>query len=221
MLQSRHMPHPPKRRGAICGVCKIVMIGDSGVGKSSIVRRLVDDRFDDSLTDPTVGVDFWVKLYKLSGFDKPLKLTIWDTAGQERFRTLTGAYYRGVHGIVMVYDVGSLHNFRKLNDTWMKEVCLFCADTTVAVLLIGNKIDADDRQVLYTDGLEFSKEHGTLFMECSAKTREGIEEAFGELIASMTAIPTLFESLMARPTGSSISLLDEQVGATNARGCGC
>merc|ERR1711959_506075 len=137
-----------------CGVCKLLMIGDSGVGKSSILLRFVDDRFDESSMDPTIGVDFKVKMYDVPHEPRQrLKLTIWDTAGQERFRTLTSAYYRGAHGIILVYDVGRKDSFDALKSVWLKEVDLYSTYGNAVKLLIGNKIDTDERQVSHEDGL--------------------------------------------------------------------
>merc|ERR1711977_10240 len=152
-----------------CGICKLLMIGDSGVGKSSILLRFVDDRFDEASMDPTIGVDFKVKMYNVPGEDRKLKLTIWDTAGQERFRTLTSAYYRGAHGIILVYDVGSRESFEALQHTWLKEVSLYCTYPDAVKLLIGNKIDCgeEQRRVSKEEGDAFARENATLFIECS------------------------------------------------------
>ena len=92
-------------------IFKVLLIGDSGVGKSSILLRFTDDTFEEQMAS-TIGVDFRVKTVALGG--KACKLTIWDTAGQERFRTLTSSYYRGAHGIILVYDVNDRDSFAHL-----------------------------------------------------------------------------------------------------------
>merc|ERR1712072_1281618 len=189
-----------------CGVCKLLMIGDSGVGKSSILLRFVDDRFDESSMDPTIGVDFKVKMYDVPGEDQRLKLTIWDTAGQERFRTLTAAYYRGAHGIVLVYDVGSRESFEALKSVWLREVDLYSTYGNAVKLLIGNKIDTDERQVSHEDGLEFAREFGTLFIECSAKTKVGIEQAFDEVVSKILETPALEEVVIKKTPKAGVNL---------------
>jgi Ras-related protein Rab-18 len=198
------------------------MIGDSGVGKSSILLRFVDDQFNESGMDPTIGVDFKVKMYRLPEQPQPLKLTIWDTAGQERFRTLTCAYYRGAHGIVLVYDVGRRESFEALKSVWLKEVDLYSTYSNAVKLLIGNKIDSDERQVSHEDGLEFAREYNTLFIECSAKTKVGIEQAFDELVSKVLETPTLAEVVLkqqAKP--ASVTLGNAPSASSSAGGCGC
>ena len=97
---------------------KLLLIGDAGVGKSSILLRFTDDTFDEHLQS-TIGVDFKVKMRTIAG--KRVKMTIWDTAGQERFRTLTSSYYRGAQGIMLTYDVTRRQTFDNLNQ-WLQEV---------------------------------------------------------------------------------------------------
>ena len=118
---------------------KLLLIGDAGVGKSSMLLRFTDDTFSEQLQS-TIGVDFKVKMITVNG--KKVKMTIWDTAGQERFRTLTSSYYRGAQGIVLVYDVNRRDTFENLNH-WLKEVEAYspAAGRDVVKLLVGNKID--------------------------------------------------------------------------------
>ena len=120
-------------------VFKLLLIGDAGVGKSSILLRYTDNTFDEHLQS-TIGVDFKVKIANKDG--KKIKLTIWDTAGQERFRTLTSAYYRGAQGIILTYDVTRRETFEALN-VWLQEVDVYSpgGGTNVVKLLVGNKID--------------------------------------------------------------------------------
>merc|ERR1711998_541020 len=206
--------------GDECGVCKLLMIGDSGVGKSSILLRFVDDKFDEASMDPTIGVDFKVKMYDVPGEDQRLKLTIWDTAGQERFRTLTSAYYRGAHGIILVYDVGSRESFEALRNTWLKEVSLYCTYPDAVKLLIGNKIDCgeDKRQVTKDEGDAFAREHATLFIECSAKTKVGIEQAFAEVVTKILETPSMREVVCK--TGRNAGVALGQDNSSHAQG-GC
>merc|ERR1711865_107040 len=223
----RKMEAQQRRRGSNqlaqeCGVCKLLMIGDSGVGKSSILLRFVDDQFNESGMDPTIGVDFKVKMYRVPEQPLPLKLTIWDTAGQERFRTLTSAYYRGAHGIVLVYDVGRRESFEALKAIWLKEVDLYSTYGNAVKLLIGNKIDSDDRQVSHEDGLEFAREYNTLFIECSAKTKVGIEQAFDELVSKVLETPSLSEVVIKQSSTKAPGVnLDQSAGTSSGGGGGC
>ena len=109
--------------------------------QSSMLLRFTDDTFDEHIQS-TIGVDFKVKHLQVD--DKKVKLTIWDTAGQERFRTLTSSYYRGAHGVVLVYDVTRMDSFENL-EQWLKEVQLYSPGNGEAVikLLVGNKCDLD------------------------------------------------------------------------------
>ncbi|PPD91520.1 hypothetical protein GOBAR_DD11539 [Gossypium barbadense] len=118
---------------------KILLIGDSGVGKSSLLVSFISASAEDLA--PTIGVDFKIKLLTVGG--KRLKLTIWDTAGQERFRTLTSSYYRGAQGIILVYDVTRRETFTNLSDVWAKEVELFSTNQDCVKMLVGNKVDRD------------------------------------------------------------------------------
>ncbi|XP_012588221.1 PREDICTED: ras-related protein Rab-18 isoform X2 [Condylura cristata] len=116
---------------------KILIIGESGVGKSSLLLRFTDDTFDPELA-ATIGVDFKVKTISVDG--NKAKLAIWDTAGQERFRTLTPSYYRGAQGVILVYDVTRRDTFVKL-DNWLSELETYCTRNDIVNMLVGNKID--------------------------------------------------------------------------------
>merc|ERR1719198_1000349 len=113
-------------------IFKILLIGDAGVGKSSILLRFTDDAFEEHLAS-TIGVDFKVKTVQLGG--KTVKLTIWDTAGQERFRTLTSSYYRGCHGIIVVFDVNERETFDNLPH-WLEELELYTTTKFASKLLV-------------------------------------------------------------------------------------
>ena len=167
---------------------KILLVGDSGVGKSSLLARFISDSFDEQ--GPTVGVDFKLKHVDVDG--TRLKLTVWDTAGQERFRTLTSSYYRGAHGVVFVYDVTSRESFENARETWRKEVEMYGTIANSVKIVIGNKIDKEDeRTVAREEGVAFAKEYGCLFLECSAKTKVRVAEAFDELVKGILDAPGL------------------------------
>ena len=112
-------------------IFKILLIGDAGVGKSSILLRYTDDSFEEHMAS-TIGVDFKVKTVCIGG--KTLKLTIWDTAGQERFRTLTSSYYRGAHGIIVVYDITNLDSFKNVK-RWLEEINKYARENVNKLLV--------------------------------------------------------------------------------------
>jgi Ras-related protein Rab-1A len=153
---------------------KLVLIGDSGVGKSCVLLRFADDCFTESYIT-TIGVDFRFRTVNVNG--KKVKLQIWDTAGQERFRTITSAYYRGADGIVLAYDTTDRDTFEHV-DSWLQEVNKFANESTVKVL-VGNKCDkTDDRKVSTVEGEAKAHSLGLSFVETSAKDSTNIEEAF-------------------------------------------
>ncbi|RAL39873.1 unnamed protein product [Cuscuta campestris] len=167
---------------------KLLMIGDSGVGKSTLLLSFTSETFED--LSPTIGVDFKVKYETIEG--KKLKLAIWDTAGQERFRTLTSSYYRGAQGIIMVYDVTRRDTFTNLSEIWAKEIDLYSTNQDCIRMLVGNKVDRDnERAVTKKEGIDFARDRGCLFIECSAKTRVNVQQCFQELLLKILDTPSL------------------------------
>jgi len=159
---------------------KLLIIGDSGVGKSSLLARYVDDVFTESYIS-TIGVDFKIRSLYLtdekSGKEKHVKLQAWDTAGQERFRTITSSYYRGAHGILVVYDITDTDSFDHVEE-WLSEIDRF-AQSEVRRILIANKCDAEKRRVVSTEqGEELAAKYDIPFTETSAKESTNVEEAF-------------------------------------------
>lgn len=121
-----------------------------------------------------------------------VKLTIWDTAGQERFRTLTSSYYRGAHGVILVYDVTSRESFTSVREVWMRELQTYAEPGAMALMLVANKLDRTSaRQVTSEEGQALAKELAALYMECSAKTRLGITAAFSQLVSAIMHSPRL------------------------------
>ncbi|KAI4374282.1 hypothetical protein MLD38_012293 [Melastoma candidum] len=168
---------------------KVLLIGDSGVGKSSLLLSFTSA---DPVTQlpPTIGVDFKIKHVTVRG--KRIKLTIWDTAGQERFRTLTSSYYRNSQGIILVYDVTRRETFVNISDLWAKEVELYSTNLDCVKMLVGNKVDEESRRSVTKDeGAALAEAFGCLFMECSARTRENVEECFEGLISKIIESPSL------------------------------
>ncbi|XP_015278659.1 PREDICTED: ras-related protein Rab-18-B-like [Gekko japonicus] len=168
---------------------KLLLVGDSAVGKSSLLLRFTEDQFEPCL-DPTIGVDFKVK--KMVVGDLPLQLAIWDTAGQERFRTLTPSYYRGAQGVILVYDVTRRETFVGL-ESWLRELEMYTTKQNVVKMLVGNKIDKPDREVDRKEGLQFARTHSMLFIEASAKMKEGVQGAFEEAVVRILQTPELWD----------------------------
>ncbi|EDW07550.1 ras-related protein Rab-35 [Drosophila mojavensis] len=152
---------------------KLLIIGDSGVGKSSLLIRFSDDTFSGSYIT-TIGVDFKIRTVEINGLR--VKLQIWDTAGQERFRTITSTYYRGTHGVIIVYDVTNGDSFANVR-RWLEEIQNNC--DVVNKVLVGNKNDDPDRKVVITeDAQRFARQMDIELFETSAKDNINVEDMF-------------------------------------------
>jgi len=152
---------------------KLLIIGDSGVGKSSLLLRFADNTFNGSYIT-TIGVDFKIKTIEVDG--EKIKLQIWDTAGQERFRTITSTYYRGTHGVIIVYDVTNTDTFINVK-RWLHEIDQNC--DVVNRILVGNKNDNPDRKTVQTiDAQQFANSMNIQLFETSAKENVNVEEMF-------------------------------------------
>lgn len=156
---------------------KVLLIGNSGVGKTGMLTRFCDDEFKED-SEATIGVDF--RLCSRTIDRKRVKIQLWDTAGQERFRTITASYYRGSHGVIVVYDITDRTSFQHVR-MWMEELGKYAKEGTVR-LLVGNKCDlASKRCVSQHEGRELAEELGVHFLETSAKNSHNIEAAFAAL----------------------------------------
>jgi small GTP-binding protein len=159
---------------------KIILVGDSNVGKTNILSRYIKNYFSED-TKNTLGVDFQTK--DIVKENKKIKTQFWDTAGQEKYKAIASAYYKNAHGALIVYDVTKRESFENAKKWYleMKEK----SDLDTEIILIGNKIDLDfDRNVPYENGLKFSKENDIFFFEVSAKENKNncVSEAFDILI---------------------------------------
>ncbi|XP_057483517.1 ras-related protein RABA5b-like [Actinidia eriantha] len=153
---------------------KIVVIGDSAVGKSNLLSRFARDEFD-LHSKATVGVEFQTQVMEVDG--KEVKAQVWDTAGQERFRAVTSAYYRGAVGALIVYDISRRTTFDSVK-RWLEELNTHC-DTTVARMLVGNKCDLENiRDVSVDDGKSLAEEEGLFFIETSALDSTNVIASF-------------------------------------------
>lgn len=161
---------------------KLLMVGDSGVGKSCLLVRYACDEFSESLIT-TIGIDFKIKTLQMNG--KRIKLQIWDTAGQERQRTITTSYLRGAQGIIIVYDVAERQTFNSVN-YWFKLIQMH-ASSDVNVILVGNKCESERREVSTEEGEELAKELNIAFFEASARKGIMVEEMFDDIVTGVKA----------------------------------
>jgi len=156
---------------------KLLLIGDSGVGKTCILFRFSDDAFNTTFIS-TIGIDFKIKTVELRG--KKIKLQIWDTAGQERFHTITTSYYRGAMGIMLVYDITQPKTFDNIAK-WLRNIDEH-ANEDVEKMILGNKCDMEDKRMVSKErGESIAREHSIRFLETSAKANVNIERSFLDL----------------------------------------
>ena len=152
---------------------KLLIIGDTSVGKSSILLRFADNLFSGTYIT-TIGVDFKIRTMEMNG--EKIKLQIWDTAGQERFRTITATYYRGTHGVMIVYDVTNVDSFNSVK-RWITEIENNC--DYVDKVLVGNKDDIPEKKVVtLADAQRLADSQNMSLFETSAKLNKNIEEVF-------------------------------------------
>jgi Ras-related protein Rab-1A len=163
-------------------IFKVLLIGDVGIGKTSLILRYIDNIFNDQ-GENTITADMKEKTLSLSG--KDVKLQIWDTAGQERFRTITSSYYRGANGIMVVYDSTNRETFESVSRLWMEELQRYATEDC-SKLIVATKIDLTDQRVITAaEGKELAESMNLPFCETSSKKADGVEAAFRQLIKDM------------------------------------
>ena len=197
-------------------IFKVLLLGNSNVGKSSLFLRFVDDIWNDTFV-PTIGVDFKIKTFEID--EKKIKMQIWDTAGQERFKNIISSYYRGAHGILLIYDVTDKDSFRNLAN-WLIEIEKN-ANKNVLKVVIGNKTDLENRRVItYNQGKEFADTYGLKFLETSAKKNLNVNEAFETLGRElMTAAGD--KKIVKQKPNKKISVGQAQNLNTEKKNCNC
>jgi Ras-related protein Rab-1A len=159
-------------------IYKVLLLGDSSVGKTCFLLRYADDTFNDNHIT-TIGLDYRLKMINLEN-DKIIKLQVWDTAGQDRFRAITKNYYKGAHGIILIYDVTNQSTFSNIKN-WLSQIK---ENTTekVKIIIVGNKIDDELlRKVSIEEGKKLSEENDITFFETSAKQNIRVADAFNYL----------------------------------------
>jgi len=191
---------------------KVLLIGDSSVGKSAILQRYCSDLFNSDEAVATIGVDHKVQQLEIGG--TVVRLIIWDTAGQERFRTMTSSYYRGAHAIMLVFDVTNRETFEHL-PKWLEECNTFIdfSSRPVKKMIVGNKIDRASAIVVSNgEAKQLAQSCGAKYVETSAKTRAGVAEAFESLVGEALADKRLLQDAdneMSEPRVRLTSQVDE------------
>lgn len=197
---------------------KLLLIGDSGVGKSCLLLRFADDTYTPDYIS-TIGVDFKIRTIELDG--KTIKLQIWDTAGQERFRTITSSYYRGAHGIIIVYDVTEQESFNNVKQ-WLQEIDRY-ATGGVMKLLVGNKSDLIDKKVVeYSIAKEFADSLDIPFLETSALNSTNVEQSFFTMLRQIKLQMSNSNNNINNGNATSkagVNLRGQSINNSQANGC--
>ena len=197
-------------------IFKVLLLGNSNVGKSSIFLRFVDDIWNDTFV-PTIGVDFKIKTFEIDS--KKIKMQIWDTAGQERFKNIIASYYRGAHGILLLYDVTDKDSFKNLSN-WLIEIEKNASKNVLRVL-IGNKCDLEEKRVISSNqGKEFADTYGLKFIETSAKKNLNVTEAFETLGRELMAASSE-KKIVKQKQNKKISVAKAQDLDMNKKKGGC
>lgn len=187
-------------------VFKIIIVGEPGVGKSCLLRRFADQSFTENYIN-TIGVDFKVRTIDIQG--KTVKLNIWDSAGQERFRTIVNTYYRGAHGICVVYDITDVDSFERL-DSWLKDVSEL-AEPDAKKLIVGTKLDLETKRKVKVEHVKaYADLRNMQNIETSSKSGRNVEAAFFKmaemLLAELGDIGLVTDSDVVKLGGDTTSL---------------
>ncbi|XP_058201236.1 ras-related protein RABA1f-like [Rhododendron vialii] len=200
---------------------KVVLIGDSGVGKSNLLSRFTRNEFSVE-SKSTIGVEFATRSIHVD--DKIVKAQIWDTAGQERYRAITSAYYRGAVGALLVYDVTRHVTFENV-ERWLKELRAH-TDANIVIMLVGNKADLCHLRAVSTeDARAFSERENNYFMETSALEALNVDSAFTEVLAQIYRVVSrkaldIGDDPAALPKGRTIDIGNrDDVSAVKKGGC--
>jgi len=191
---------------------KVFIVGDPGVGKTSMMLRFIDDTFLEDTAPTSGGQPGKKRQIEVDG--KNVEVILFDTDGQERFGNITCSLYQGMHGFIIAYDVNNTETFKAV-DNWVAEMERY-ARSDVVVFMVGNKTDLDNRQVSAETAEKFAQDKGYPFMETSAKTGENVEELFSKLAQAMVSRYTKTE---ARPAASTLNLGGDDAPPKKKKGC--
>ena len=194
---------------------KILTIGESGVGKTSILRRYVENKFQKHHLS-TIGIDYMAKTIKIN--DKEIKLKIWDTAGQERYRNITSHIYKGADGIILVFDVTDEVSFNQISD-WMEQINANVSKDEVSLILIGNKCDLEERIVNQEKGEEMANSLNIKYYETSALKGIGINEAFEGLTKMILKNRDKKKGIVTRSISIASNKPENIIEKNKRRGC--
>ena len=203
-------------------VLKVIMVGDSGVGKSCLLKAFMGEPFDKLYTS-TIGVDFEIKPIAIpDGKDKErhVNLQIWDTAGQERFRTITTSYYRSSDAILLIFDVSDKQTFKNC-EAWLEDVRLYAREK-VDIMLIGNKADLVSKRLIdFKSAKEFADRHGMMYLETSAKQNVNVDKAFTKLAAAAYQHKSSTDPKAKAKDATAVNLLKPADAAASGSSCAC
>ena len=176
-------------------ICQILLIGDSSVGKTSLIQRYVNGIFKDErdVYLPTVGLDFYTKYEIINNMNVEVRL--WDTAGQERFKSLTPNYFKNAEGVIITYDITSSQSFENLK-FWINSIKTNLGEKNIIIpiIIVGNKLDMEDmRDITREEAEKFAKENKYKYFETSAKTGEGVDDAIRDLVNQVLEKSEQFE----------------------------
>ena len=190
---------------------KILLLGDSSVGKTCFLKRYTDDTFQDAYLS-TIGFDFKFKTVTLKS-GKQVRVQLWDTAGQERFRTIAKSYYKGAHGIILMYDVTHQKSFDSMKK-WLIQIKEE-ASSKVCIILVANKIDSEERVISKEDGEALAKGYNLNIFESSAKENINVSEAFQDVVEG---VAKNYSNISTNTT--SLQNSDKNLsGKNNGKGC--
>ena len=192
--------------------CQLLIIGDSTVGKTSLLFRYTEDKFS-SQHLATVGIDFFTKDEIFNG--KVVRIKVWDTAGQERYKSLTGAFFKNAQGIILVYDVNNLETFENLK-YWLQSINLNLGDKTeIKKIILGNKIDLV-REVKKDEAEKFALQNGVAYFETSALENKGVLESIRFLVEEV-----LKDKINPPSNKDSLRLTTKNNGEVSESKCKC
>ena len=190
---------------------KILLLGDSSVGKTCFLKRYTDDTFQDAYLS-TIGFDFKFKTVTLKS-GKQVRVQLWDTAGQERFRTIAKSYYKGAHGIILMYDVTHQKSFDSMKK-WLIQIKEE-ASSKVCIILVANKIDSEERVISKEDGQALANSYNLNIFESSAKENINVSEAFQDVVEG---VAKNYSNISTNTT--SLQNSDKNLsGKNNGKGC--